>query len=179
MYYGKFLKTLTGNEARAHSYGHVIEQTSRGDILIDGEKTSFTDLEEARQYIKTQQYTKTIEEQVKTELYEDIPDNKIANIIKEHHDIKVTDTLIESYIELASSKLFTVDPVVLEIRNLNKLDKLIEGKIDYKLADDTIIAINESTQTKLTELFKDEQEIIEHMRESKENFIDVLKQIGE
>ena len=179
MYYGKFLKTLTGNEARAHSYGHVIEQTSRGDILIDGEKTSFTDLEEARQYIKTQQYTKTIEEQVKTELYEDIPDNKIANIIKEHHDIKVTDTLIESYIELASSKLFTVDPVVLEIRNLNKLDKLIEGKIDYKLADGTIIAINESTQDKLTELFKDEQEIIEHMRESKENFIDVLKQIGE
>ena len=179
MHYGKFLKTLTGNEARVHSYGHVIEQTSKGDILIDGEKTGFTDLEEARQYIKTQQYTKTIEEEVKTELYEDIPDNKIANIIKEHHDIKVTDTLIESYIELASSKLFTVDPVVLEIRNLNKLDKLIEGKIDYKLADGTIIAINESTQDKLAELFKDEQEIIEHMRESKENFIDVLKQIGE
>jgi hypothetical protein len=179
MYYGSFLKTLTGNAARVHSYGHIIEQTSNGKILIDGEKTSFTDLEEARQYIKTQQYTKTIEEQVKTELYEDIPDNKIANIIKEHHDIKVTDTLIESYIELASSKLFTVDPVVLEIRNLNKLDKLIEGKIDYKLADGTIIAINESTQDKLTELFKDEQEIIEHMRESKENFIDVLKQIGE
>lgn len=179
MHYGKFLKTLTGNEARVHSYGHVIEQTSKGDILVDGEKTGFTDLEEARQYIKTQQYTKTIEEEVKTELYEDIPDNKIANIIKEHHDIKVTDTLIESYIELASSKLFTVDPVVLEIRNLNKLDKLIEGKIDYKLADGTIIAINESTQDKLTELFKDEQEIIEHMRESKENFIDVLKQIGE
>jgi hypothetical protein len=179
MHYGKFLNTLTGNTARVHSYGHIIEQTSNGKILIDGEKTSFTDLEEARQYIKTQKYTKTIEEQVKTELYEDIPDNKIANIIKEHHDIKVTDTLIESYIELASSKLFTVDPVVLDIRNLNKLDKLIEGKIDYKLADGTIIAINESTQDKLTELFKDEQEIIEHMRESKENFIDVLKQIGE
>jgi hypothetical protein len=179
MYYGSFLKTLTGKTGRVHSYGHIIEQTSNGKILIDGEKTSFTDLEEARQYVKAKQYNKTIEEQVKTELYEDIPDNKIANIIKEHHDIKVTDTLIESYIELASSKLFTVDPVVLEIRNLNKLDKLIEGKIDYKLADGTIIAINESTQDKLTELFKDEQEIIEHMRESKENFIDVLKQIGE
>ena len=179
MYYGKFLKSIRGTAAQVRSFGHIIEQASNGKIIIDGEKTSFTDLEEARQYVKTQQYTKTIEEQVKTELYEDIPDNKIANIIKEHHDIKVTDTLIESYIELASSKLFTVDPVVLEIRNLNKLDKLIEGKIDYKLADGTIIAINESTQDKLTELFKDEQEIIEHMRESKENFIDVLKQIGE
>ena len=179
MYYGGFLKSIRGTKAQVRSYGHIIEQASNGKITIDGEKTSFTDLEEARQYIKTQQYTKNIEEQVKTELYEDIPDNKIANIIKEHHDIKVTDTLIESYIELASSKLFTVDPVVLEIRNLNKLDKLIEGKIDYKLADGTIIAINESTQDKLVELFKDEQEIIEYMRESKENFIDVLKQIGE
>jgi len=179
MYYGGFLKALNGTTAHVHSYGHIIEQISNGKIFIDGEKTSFTDLEEARQYVKAKQYNKTIEEQVKTELYEDIPDNKIANIIKEHHDIKVTDTLIESYIELASSKLFTVDPVVLDIRNLNKLDKLIEGKIDYKLADGTIIAINESTQDKLAELFKDEQEIIEHMRESKENFIDVLKKIGE
>ena len=179
MHYNGFLKSIRGNTAQVRSYGHIIEQTSNGKVTIDGEKTSFKDLEEARQYIKTQQHTKAIEEQVKTELYEDIPDNKIANIIKEHHDIKVTDTLIESYIELASSKLFTVDPVVLEIRNLNKLDKLIEGKIDYKLKDGTIIAINESTQYKLIELFKDEQEIIEHMRESKENFIDVLKQIGE
>jgi hypothetical protein len=179
MHYESFLKSIRGTTAQVRSFGHIIEQTTNGKILIDGEKTSFTDLEEARQYIKTQHYTKNIEEQVKTELYEDIPDNKIANIIKEHHDIKVTDTLIESYIELASSKLFTVDPVVLDIRNLNKLDKLIEDKIDYKLADGTIIAINESTQDKLTELFKDEQEIIEHMRESKENFIDVLKQIGE
>jgi len=47
------------------------------------------------------------------------------------------------------------------------------------LADGTIIAINESTQDKLTELFQDQQEIIEHMRESKENFIVVLKQLGE
>jgi hypothetical protein len=171
---------LTGSNAINHirSFGHLIEKTEDG-ILIDGETTSFKELEEARQYIKTQYDTKTLEEQIKTELYDEISDNKIANIIKEHHDTRVTDTLIESYIELASSKLFTVDPVVLQIRNLNKFDKIVEGKIDYKLADGTIIAINESTQDKLTELFKDEHEIIEHMRESKENFIDVLKQIGE
>jgi hypothetical protein len=180
MYYNQFIQSLTGSNAINHirSFGHLIEKTEEG-ILIDGETTSFKELEEARQYIKTQYDTKTLEEQIKTELYDEISDNKIANIIKEHHDTRVTDTLIESYIELASSKLFTVDPVVLQIRNLNKFDKIVEGKIDYKLADGTIIAINESTQDKLTELFKDEQEIIEHMRESKENFIDVLKQIGD
>jgi hypothetical protein len=153
--------------------------TEEGKILINGLNTEFKTIEEARNYIKEDYDTHQLADKITKDTYQEISENTVASIIKEYHDIKVTDTLIESYIELASSKLFTVDPVVLDIRNLNKLDKLIEGKIDYKLADGTIIAINESTQDKLAELFKDEQEIIEHMRESKENFIDVLKQIGE
>lgn len=185
MYFKQFSKKLssdiTGAEIvdQAFSNGHLIEQTTKGNVLIDKEKTSFANLEEARQYIKQKYYTKNIEEQIKTELYDDISENKIANIIKEHHDIKVTDTLIESYIDFASSKQFTVDPAVQDIRNLNKLDKLIEGKIDYKLEDGTIIAINEDTQERLKQLFSNQQEIIEHMRQSKDNFISVLKQIGE
>jgi len=185
MYFGQFSKKLTQDITgaqiveQAHSNGHLIEKTVTGIVLIDKEKTSFQDLEEARQYLKQKYYTKNIEEQIKTELYDQISENKIANIIKEHHDIKVTDTLIESYIELASSKLFTVDPVVQEIRNLNKLDKLIEGKIDYKLTDGSIIAINEDTQEQLNNLLDNQQEIIEYMRQSKDNFIHVLKKIGE
>jgi len=185
MFYKQFSRKLsqdiTGVEVtdQLHSNGHLIEQTVDGTVLVDKEETEFKGVEEARQYIKTQYDTKILEEEIKTEVYDDISDNKIANIIKEHHDIKVTDTLIESYVELASSKLFTTDPVVQEIRELNKLDKLVEGKIDYKLEDDSIIAINEYTQFRLNSLFKNQKEIIEHMRQSKENFISVLKQIGE
>ena len=185
MYFNEFSKKLskdlTGVDVARQSYsnGHLIEMTTEQVVLIDKDPTDFATIEEARQYIKTQYDTKNLEEQIKTELYDDISDNKIANIIKEHHDVKVTDTLIESYIEFASSKLFTVDPVVQEIRDLNKLDKLVEGKIDYRLEDGSIIAIDEYTQFRLNSLFKDQQEIIEHMRESKENFISVLKQIGE
>ena len=185
MYFKQFSRKLsqdiTGAEVteQLHSNGHLIEMTASGKVLIDKEETEFKGVEEARQHIKTQLYTKQIEEQIKTELYEDIEDNKIAKIIKEHHDVKVTDTLIESYIELASSKLFTVDPVVQDIRELNKLDKLVEGKIDYKLNDGSVVAIDEYTQLRLNNLLNNQQEIIEHMRESKDNFLAVLKQIGE
>ena len=185
MYFKQFSRKLSEDisgvkvKRQLHSNGHLIEMTVDQVVLIDKEETHFANLEEARQYIKTQYDTKTLEEQIKTELYEEISENKIANIIKEHHDIRVTDTLIESYIELASSKLFTVDPVVQEIRSLNKFDRIIEGKIDYKLEDGTIIAINEDTQERLKQLFSNQQEIIEHMRQSKDNFISVLKQIGE
>ena len=72
--------------------------------------------------------TEHIEQEVTNEIYESISENKIAEIIKEYYNIKVTDTLIESYVELASSNLFNVDPVVYEIRKLNKVDTVIENQ---------------------------------------------------
>ena len=118
-------------------------------------------------------------EEVTKETYNDIPDTKVAEIIKEYHNVKVTDTLIESYIELASSNTFSVDPVICELRKYNKLDRLVEGKLDYTLDDGSIIAINEATQDYLNKLLQNQTEIIEYMRESKVNFLKVLEQIGE
>lgn len=118
-------------------------------------------------------------EEVTKEIYEEIPNNKIVQIIKEYHDVKVTDTLIESYIELASSNIFSVDPVICELRKINKLDTLVEGKLNYTLEDGSVIAINEVTQEHLNTLLHNQKEIIEYMRESKKNFLYVLEQIGE
>lgn len=185
MYFKQFSRKLSeqiGQDeivSQIRSYGHLIEETVEGLILVDKQESSFTDLEEARQYIVKQEKAKRIEEEVKTDLYEELSDNTIANIIQEHHYVKVTDTLIESYIEFASSKLFTLDPVVTEIRKLNKLDKLVEGKIDYILNDESVIAISEHTQQKLNSLFDGHQDVVEYMRESKENFLEVIRNLGE
>lgn len=121
----------------------------------------------------------SVMEEVVKEAYEEIPLVKVAEIIKEHHDIRVTDTLIESYVELASSNIFSVDPVVCELRKFNKLDRLIEGKINYTLNDGNVIAIDEATQEYLNKLLQNQTEIIEYMRESKDNFLNVLTQIEE
>ena len=123
--------------------------------------------------------TPSLEEQAKKELYEELSDKTIANIINEYHDVKVTDTLVESYKELASSNIFNIDPVVHRIRSLNKLDRLVENKLHYVLADDSIMAIDEATQERLNNLLQNQTEIIEYMRESKENFMHVLTQIEE
>lgn len=185
MYFGQFSKKLseqkvsTGIKSQLRSYGHLIEETIDGSILINGKPTELDTLEEARQFIIQQEQTRRLEEQVKSELYEELSDVKIASIIQEQHSVKVTDTLIESYKELASSKLFTLDPVVYELRKLNKLDRLVEGKIDFKLNDETIIAINESTQKKLNDVFYGQQDVVEYMRESKEHFLAVIQNLGE
>lgn len=119
----------------------------------------------------------SLEEQAKKELYEELSHNTLANIIREHHDIKVTDTLIESYKELASSHMFSVDPVVQKIRSLNKLDRLVENKLHYVLNDESIVTINARTQEQLNNLLQNQTEVIEYMRESKDNFMYVLEKL--
>lgn len=185
MYFGQFNKKLSeqkvsvGIKSQLRSFDHLIEETLDGDILIDHETTNFKSLEEARQYIVQEYNTELLEQETAQDLYEEISDIKIADIIKEHHNIKVTDTLIESYVELASSKLFTIDPVATDIRNLNKIDKLIEGKIDFKLNDGSVVAINKDTQVYINNLLQNHNDVVEYMRENTENFLSVIKQIKE
>jgi len=62
---------------------------------------------------------------------------------------------------------------------LNKLDRLIEGKLHYVLDDESIVTIDERTQQRLNMLLQNQTEIIEYMRESKEHFFHVLKKLEE
>lgn len=181
MYFNQFKSKLSGQgiQLSLYSYGNLLEQTTDNKVLLNGEPTDFSSLEEARQYIKQTNLAEHLEEEIAKELYSEISETKIAGIIKEHHNIKVTDTIIESYINLASSKAFTLDPVVENIRTLNKFDKLIEGKLDFELDDGSIVAINESTFDKINNILNNHHDIIEYMRTTKENFITVVEQLEE
>ena len=161
------------------SYLQLIERTEDGKILINGLNVEHKTIEEARKYLKEDYDTNQLAGKIAKDTYQEISENTVAGIIKEYHDIKVTDTLIESYVELASSNIFSVDPVVQKIRSLNKLDRVVEGKLHYVLADNSTVAINEETQDRLNKLLGNQTEIIEYMRESKENFFHVLEQIEE
>jgi predicted GNAT superfamily acetyltransferase len=86
--------------------------------------------------------------------------------------------LIESYISLASSKTFSVDPVVTGIRSLNSIGSLIEGKIDYVLEDGSSVAIDKDTQEILNSLLEDKYQLVEYMRESKQNFAHVVRELS-
>lgn len=186
MQFTQFLKGLEQSvsgvqlEAQTICYGRLIQETEDGLILVDRAETQYRSLEEAVDSIKQQRLVEDIHKQIHQEQYEEMSDSKVANIIKQYHsDVRVTDTLIESYVELASSKLFTTDPVALEIRKFNKLDRIIEGYFDCVLDDGSTIAISEATQQKLNNMFGQHQDVIDYMRKSAENFLSVLDQIEE
>jgi len=154
---------------QTHYFGSVLALSSEGKVYIDNHLTEFKSLDEARSFVKH----KDIGNEISKEIYEEILENKIANIIREEHKVKVTDTLIESYIDLASSKLFTTDKVVQRIRELNRHDSILENKLHYVLNDGSTVAIDPSTQEYLNGVL--DQEVVEYMRESKENFMNALQ----
>ena len=179
MNFQQFTKQLKENicgvqiqeESVCHGYNIILAED--GKVFVDYKETELSSIEEAIEYINQI----TLEEELTQELYEEIPQIKIAELIKEHHDIKVTDTLIEQYVELASSKLFSSDPVIQEIRKMNSVDNLVEGKIDYKLDDGSIVAIDEETNQEINNLLAEHSDIVEYMRQSKDNFMSVIREL--
>ena len=179
MNFQQFTKQLKENicgvqiQEESACHGHNIILSTEGKVFVENKENELLSIEEAREYINQI----ILEEELTQELYEEIPQIKIAELIKEHHDIKVTDTLIEQYVELASSKLFSSDPVIQEIRKMNSVDNLVEGKIDYKLDDGSIVAIDEETNQEINNLLAEHSDIVEYMRQSKDNFMSIIREL--
>lgn len=97
----------------------------------------------------------------------------IKESIKEHYGIdNVPDVLLEKYNTLINSKRFSIDPVVIALR---EQDSKLYKKINYTLEDGSMVAIDESTLEKLRNLFFDKYNVIEYMNESKEHFYNVVQ----
>jgi hypothetical protein len=181
MNYSQFSKklntTLTGMDIREsiHFYGSVIQCTNDG-ILIDNAKTDYTSISEAKQHLKYQEQTKTIIKDLQEQVYQDNK-QKIADIINEEHNIKVTNNIIDSYIKLASDKTFSIDPVVHQIREMNKLDTIVNGKIHYILEDNSVVAINSETQKLINNIANNNLKVVDYMKESSDNFLNIINVI--
>lgn len=181
MNYSQFSKKLNttlsemGIRESIHFYGSIIQVTN-DSILIDNAKTEFTTLSEAKQYLKLQEQTKTIIKELQEQVYLDNK-QKIADIINEEHNIRVTNNIIDSYIKIASDKTFSTDPVVKQIREMNNLDTIVNGKIHYILEDNSVIAINSDTQDLINTIANNNKEIVEYMSESSDNFLKILNVI--
>lgn len=146
--------------------------TSDFEVYIDDELVcEAQSLEEARTYARSYIEHKKIIEDIDSV----IPEEKVVTLIKKYHNLdKVTTKIVESYIELASSDIFSLDPVIVELKETK-----IIGKYVYKLNDDSVVAISEDTQKMLSELLEDKYQIIEYMRKSKDNFMHIVRELKE
>ena len=161
-------------------YGHSIVEYPEGRIKVDGVPVAEATLREAKDVIRQQRILTKLKEEMQAGQYSVVPPNKVAEIIREHHEnVRISDKLIEGYVELASSKTFTTDPVVQGIRRFNRLDKILENHIDYVLEDGSTVVIAEATQEKLNSLIGQHQNVVQYMRESKDAFLHALNTLVE
>lgn len=155
-------------------FGSTIQESSSG-ILINRIKTDFTSINEAFDFIRNQKLQEKIENEIKIEMYETLSKGKVASLIEEFSTDIATDDLVESYINRAFAKEFTIDPIVSEIRKYNKSDRIIEAKIDFVLEDGSSVAVSEETLNYINSIST--EELVQYMKESKDNFINALTKL--
>jgi len=68
--------------------------------------------------------------------------------------------------------------VVQTIRKLNKLNNICEGKVNWVLEDGSTVAIDKRTQKDLNNLLEEHDDVVNYMKESKENFLHTLELLG-
>ena len=177
MLYSNLSKSLKqGIQESAYFYNHTIQKTLDGMILIDKEPTSFKSLSEAKNHIRYTEQAQDIINHLNEDFYTEHT-LKIADIIKEEHNIKVTNTILEQYIEMASDKVFSIDPVITRLREMNEFDTLIEGKLHYILEDTSVIAVDIDTQYIINNLLENKLDVVEFMSKSSDNFLKILEVI--
>lgn len=173
-FHSSLYETIVGADTIRLPYcGRTVMQTGDGRIFIDNNETCFFSIDEALihldEEIKLQQFQKNLKEKISYD--------KVADIIRQHDsDVKVTNTLIESYIKSSKDKVFSTDPVIQDVRRLNVK---FEGYVDYKLDDNSYVIITEDTQKNINKLLGEHQDIIRYMRSCQKNFKEVLKEIEE
>lgn len=99
---------------------------------------------------------------------------KIESSIMEHYSVNAPETLVNHYRDLIESNRFSIDPVVIALR---EQDSKLYNKITYTLEDGSIVSIDESTRDKLRNLFFNKYNEVSYMNESKENFLKIIQLI--
>lgn len=117
-------------------------------------------------------------DQIKDDIFKATPKHLVADVIAINYpEARITDKLIESYLELAATKEFTLDKTIHEIR---KLDSFVEfeDKVTFMLEDDSCVVISNELYTTICKSINNES-TIQFMRKNKENFINCIDIIKE
>lgn len=96
----------------------------------------------------------------------------VSKLIEKFGLDKVSQSLVESYEKKLKSSDFSVDKIIIEMREMNSF-----GKYEYVLKDGSRISISEETQSTLNNILNDKYDIVEYMCASLGNFKEVLGEI--
>lgn len=166
-----------GIQSEIECFEHTLALTTDDRILVDGVETSFKTLKEAREHIKSSSDGPR-QVDIREEVFRAIPQQMVVDLIRKYHpETKITNKLVESYLVAAADRVLSTDYTLRDLRSLYPADTVFENHTDYKLDDGSVVMISESTQKTLNKILGKHQNIIDHMRESKENFMDVINQI--
>ena len=111
----------------------------------------------------------------KVEITEEISTFKQSDLMSYFikNNMTLRTSLLEKYENIIINDFFDIDPIVQDFKVSNS-----EGKVKYKLLDESIVYIEEDTQELLIKLLSDKRDIVEYMQLSSNNFMEVIRGIN-
>lgn len=165
---------------QAHSHGALVTETVDGRVFIDSVESEFDSISEAVQYLSNRKVQQEIVESIAADICSEMSPIMIAETIRKHHgNIRISDELVESYIDLVESKRFTVDPVAIEMNSWVPHTSLLEDRVEFVLNDQTKVVVSEQTVHLINKVLGQHQDVLDYMRESADNFVEVVSLLGE
>ena len=114
---------------------------------------------------------------IKEEIFRATPQHIIAEVIEKNYpNARITEQLIDSYLDIALTEEFTLDECVHQVRRLNPFSD-VNNRICFTLEDNSRIAISEETFVVLQETIN--IDTVAFMRKSVSNFLEVVNILEE
>ena len=143
-------------------------------VYVDYMASEYASIKEATSCLKNNELSQAIQSIVSDTIQYN--DYRVLNVIKESTGCRLTNTLVETYVDAVNNRTLTLDETVHAIRD-RCIKSNINNKVLFVLEDGASVAIDSNTLSTLRKLFKENTDVVEYMRTSSSNFNSVLKQI--
>lgn len=163
------------------SYGKVAHYNNK-TLVVDGEVVgNFVGLKEATEYCEALNMSKLLAGELSSTDKIVLTEEKIAYTLAEQSEVRVTETMVKSFKELAETHQFVPFNSLLALREQSRDLSQFPGKIEYVMEDNSTVLLDIDTNLKLNKIvdLKESKDLISFMTRNSANFLLCVEQLIE
>jgi len=116
---------------------------------------------------------------IREEIFRGTPRHLVAEAIaKSQPEVRITEKVVDFYLDIAASRQFTIDETVNKIRELDSFKGIFENYKTFVLDDNSEVVISEEMYVKVCESINN-TDVLQFMRANKDNFMSVVNILKE
>lgn len=163
------------------SYGKVAHYNNK-TLVVGGEVVgNFIGLKEAKEYCEALHMSGLLAEELSSKDKIELTEEKIAFTLSEQSEVRVTETMVKSFKELAETHQFAPFNSLLVLREQARDLSQFPGKVEYVMGDNSKVLLDIETNLRLNKIMdlRESKDLISFMTQSSTNFVMCVEQLLE